>query len=453
MKKLMIFLILASGFIITGCNKDGQSNEFNPMSLLFNYGTASLTVNATYTGPMDGDGSGKIFVYLYSSLGTSTRDPEPIYRGSTDAAVTSGSEATIRIDNIKDGSYNMLLFYDYDFGNNHDDNYGDFYTLYNGTAYTTGTAKITVAGNTVLDDISFTNANVLGDGSVYATTATYNVSIDATYISAVSGDAGATKKLYLYLYNTLGTSTANPALPVKMGESAGIAVQNIAQTITASDIAPGNYYALVFYDARKGDETTVDGQDDPYLFFSNTPYKSNAQQFVVSITNGNVTLPAVSFGDANVLQANGVYKTPAALSTLTVTAQYANAVSADLAATRKIWVYMYSVLGNGTRDKYLPIYTGATSDVVVEDTDADIVIDNIVPGTYYLVFIYDSKKQNDNIDGKTDKYELYDNFSLVGDADAFLIDDATETIAGVVITSSWQLGSDSLLPGNYFIQP
>lgn len=452
MKKIIQILFAGILLLSISCKEDSDKDEVNPLAFLAFLGNSSLTVTATYsgseiTGIDPADGTGKIFVYLYRNLGTDTRDPEPAYKGSTENAVTLDTPANVTINNIIAGSYYVLVFYDYAGGGKNDDNFNDRYVLYQGTAYTSGASKFTISGDTNLDIGTFGDDNILGDGSVFMSTATYNLTVPVTYTGTL-GEASATRLMYVYLYNTLGTSTRNPALPVKTGVSSAVAASGVQQNITVADVVPGNYYVLVFYDSVKG--ANIDSEGDPYVFFVNTPYAGNAQQIVMPAAD--TTLPDVSFGASNTLQADGAYQAaPSTLSTLTVTAQYTGTIADD--GTGKIFVYLYSVLGNGTRDKYFPIYTGSTAAAVALSTDTDIVIDNIIPGSYYMVLFYDFKLQSSNDDGKNDRYELYDNCSLVSEADTFLIDEVAETLTGVVITNTSRLGADNLLPGNYFIQP
>lgn len=139
MKKLLFLLLIGIMLSVPSCKKDSDKNEINPLALLALLGNSSLTVTATYTGDAATDGTGRMFVYLYKSLGTTTRDPEPAYKRSTRGGdfAEIGAAQTITIDHIRGGEYYVLVFYDYHTGGN-DDNQTDRYILYSGTAYQWG---------------------------------------------------------------------------------------------------------------------------------------------------------------------------------------------------------------------------------------------------------------------------------------------------------------------------
>ena len=146
MRKIIQLACLGIILLLLSCNIDSQSNEFNPLVLLSKYGSSSLTVHATYNGDPATDGSGKMYVYLFDELGTTSRDP--IYKESTDAAVTIGEEVAIKVDHIRDGNYYVLVFYDYKGGDNND-NQTDRYVLYGlsgNTAFTSVASTYSVAG-------------------------------------------------------------------------------------------------------------------------------------------------------------------------------------------------------------------------------------------------------------------------------------------------------------------
>lgn len=415
MKKIIQLLCIVIIIVVAGCNEENTKNEINPLALLSLFftnqsliGNSSLTVTATYTGTAktELEASGKIYVYLYRTLGARTRDPKPLYRGSTNSAVAIGTPATITLNRIRDGEYYMLVFYDFHGGDN-PDNQTDRYTLYNDTGYTSGAQKVIVSGNTVIGDvISFGDTYKLDTESFYATGSTYTLTVKATYTGVESADPTATKYMYVYLYGALGTDTQNP---IRTGTSSTPVVSGNEQTITVNNVPPGKYYALVFYDSSFG--TAVDSAGDPYIFFTATPYPGNATKFVM---NGDLTLPSISFVDTNTLQADNAYMTPASTYTLTVNAAYTGTLHTP-DPTTSIHVYLYSLLGTGTRNSYLPIYTGVSSAVTSTDPYA-ITINNVIPGNYYVLVFYNYSHTDTsaNNDSKDDRYRLYDNVVPAG---------------------------------------
>jgi hypothetical protein len=149
MKKLLIFIILVLISPMFGCDDSADKNEINPLTLLLLLGNNTLTVNVTYTGPTytpavagggNPAGTGKVYVYLYQSLGLNTRSPMRVYEGSSTGAVTNATPQAITLTGIWQGAYYMLVFWDYKGGSN-PDNQQDRYILYNSTGGTKCTAN------------------------------------------------------------------------------------------------------------------------------------------------------------------------------------------------------------------------------------------------------------------------------------------------------------------------
>lgn len=437
MKKIVQLICIGLIVFITSCSTSSSENEVNQLALLDMMGLighSTLSVTATYTGTAAEVGAtGKIFVYLYDSMGLTTRDPKPKYTGSTAAAVTIGTPATVNITGIRDGEYYMLVFYDFHSGDKYD-NQTDRYVLYNDTAYTSAAQKFMISGSKVITGITFGDTNQLAASSAYMTTATYTLTVNATYTGVESTDADATKKMYVYLYGSLGSDIQNP---LYTGSSSGTVSSGASEAVTVSSVAPGKYYALVFYDSSHG--TSVGSSGDPYILFTNTSYPGNATKFVMT---GDLTLtPSISFTDANVLGSNGAYKTPSSTYTLTVSAAYTGTRPAE---DRSMYVYLYSLLGTGTRNTYFPIYTGASS--AVSSTDPyTITIDNVIPGDYYVLVFYNYNYNvtNSYYDNQNDRYRLYDNAVPAGtrcrsEADPYTVSGAS-SITGISIDNTYYL--------------
>jgi len=150
------------------CKKD-TGDEINPLALLAFVGSSTLTVHATYTGTesVDPDATKRIYVYLYSAMPTNTRDVEPRYTGSTAAAVTVNVEETITINNIIDGDYYVLVFYDYKYGNNYVPNQYDRYELYDNVELPVSASTLAISGDTDLPGISFGDEYQLANSGGY----------------------------------------------------------------------------------------------------------------------------------------------------------------------------------------------------------------------------------------------------------------------------------------------
>lgn len=448
MKK--IIQLACIGIILFAASCKDQSNEINPLLFLQQcQGESSLTVTATYTGSttLTGTpvGTGKMYVYLYRSLGLTTRDPAPVYRGSTTDPIVSGGLSSITINGICDGDYYVLVFFDLNGGDNENKaNQTDPYVLYTNTPYTTSASKVNISGDVTLSGITFTDANVLLAQSYFMSTTTYTVTVNATYTgTAALPESEASKRIYVYLYNTStpGTSTTNPALPINSASTTAEITPGTEYTIPVNGVLAGSYYALVFYDSVKG--TATDSENDPYTFFAGTPYGANAQQFIV--VNADMTLPDISFGDTSVLQTDAAYLTTAESGTLSVSATYNGPIPPDDAnrGTMNICVYLYSVLGTGTRNQYMPIYTGVSgSPVTTTGGTATIDVADIIPGSYYVLVFYDYRTGT-NIDGRYDRYILYNGVGYTSTASTLTINSGANPLS-VTFDGYWQLQSGSL---------
>jgi hypothetical protein len=394
MKKLSMLAIIASlAFVVIACNK--QTSEYNPAVLLSNYGPNTLTVTATYYGPLATDGSGKIYVYLFDTMGLTSRDP--IYSGSTVTAATPGVGETITVEHIKDGDYYVLVFYDYHGGDN-PDNQTDRYMLYTAggsTPFANQADTFTVIGDTDLPGLSFGDTYKLQGQSKYLLPAT--LTVNATYNGATA--TTGTGKLFVFLYDSMGTDTRTPA-PVYIASSTGAAAVGVQSQIVFSNILAGSYKAVLFYDysAEVGHDDSV---DDRYVIYDNRQYKDLAD--TITLADGGSQTWTRSFGDSYTLQADGAYMTASSPVTLTVNAAYTGAVTPDVSATGKLYAYLYDALGRATRLPDSPNYTGATGSA---GTTGTITISGIVPGDYYIVYFYDNTYWSSNVDSPGDKYLL-----------------------------------------------
>jgi len=169
MKKIFLFICIGIISFTISCKKESGENDINPLALLAFVGSSTLTVHATYNGDeaVEVDATKRIYVFLYDQVPTNTRDVEARYTGSTETAVTVGAEATITINNIIDGDYYVLIFYDYDFGDNYLANQYDRYELYNNVELPGDATTLTISGDTDLPGIVFGNEYLLANGGNY----------------------------------------------------------------------------------------------------------------------------------------------------------------------------------------------------------------------------------------------------------------------------------------------
>lgn len=126
------------------------------------------------------------------------------------------------------------------------------------------------------------------------------LTVTATYNGAAASDG--TGKLYVYLYNALGTGTRNQYLPVYTGSTAGAVTIGNATDITLTDLLPGDYYVLVFFDYRSG--SNADNASDRYIFYNNVGSTATATKLTIS---GNTTVTGILFDNTFILQSGSLY--------------------------------------------------------------------------------------------------------------------------------------------------
>ena len=139
---------------------------------------AYLTVYATYNGtaPTATIGSKDIYVYLYTSLGATTRTYTPPYTANTGLAPTGvviGTEYAIAVNGITPGPYYVLSFYDYRSGGSYADNQTDRYILYNGVHCIASASTLTLSSGVGYQEItgqSIPDSPALTSGGTFSTT-------------------------------------------------------------------------------------------------------------------------------------------------------------------------------------------------------------------------------------------------------------------------------------------
>lgn len=111
MKKFYSLLIVMTLAFSVSCFLQDDEDEAAPVgdgkiSVTVNYSGGSPTFGDVITG--DEVGTGKNYLYLYSTLGTKSNNPMPVYEGSS-----ATNNSAITISNIAPGSYYIAVCYDY----------------------------------------------------------------------------------------------------------------------------------------------------------------------------------------------------------------------------------------------------------------------------------------------------------------------------------------------------
>jgi uncharacterized protein (DUF2141 family) len=429
MKKIIQLALIGILLFTFNCNKDSNKNEINPgalLGLLSLIGNSTLTVKATYTGALTVDGAQpgtqRIYVYLYRSLGTTSRDPEPVYTGFSDP--TTGSEETITINGIVDGKYYVVVFYDYRSGGN-PDNQQDRYIIYNNTAYPGNAATVTISGNTQLGPITFDDTNkLLASSAFQSAPGSYTLTLKAQY----NGTEGTgDKKIHVYLYNALGDTVTGTA-PYKTAVTSTAAVPTTEYSFAFNGVLPGNYYILAFYDYSTTGTDTPGLEDDRYVLYNGKQYIDEADAVNIS-ANTNIA-GTIAFGDTYTLGAGGAFMSN--YGTVTVGVNYSGAET-----TGHVRVYLYSSLGTGITDP-APLYSGASAGIVSNTGLAvPIEIPDVHFGNYYMAVLYDT--DDDGIADVGEPYVLYASDQYVGDAEQFGVTTGATDLGTVNLADSYLL--------------
>jgi hypothetical protein len=92
------------------------------------------------------------------------------------------------------------------------------------------------------------------------------LTVNVTYTGTTVGGS-STLYIYAYLYNVRPTYTRSPVC-VYSGRTSGPVNDSTQQTITISGIWSGDYYLMVFYDYKSGDN--ADNKGDFYTLYNGT---------------------------------------------------------------------------------------------------------------------------------------------------------------------------------------
>lgn len=239
-----------------------------------------------------------------------------------------------------------------------------------------------------------------GDDSGDDPATTGSITINATYTGSLEDatDPGS-KKIYVYLYSTLADNAQDATNLVYQTCTDAAAAAGEQKTLTISNIAPGSYYAVVFYD-YKTHNNNIAGNGDRYVIYNATPYTADAA--AVTVTAGSSETLAVSFGDDYTLQSGGSFLVKP--GTVTVTSKY----TGTAVAGAKLYVNLYTALSDINA---VPAAQGSTSaDAVTDGVTANTITLSAAPGTYYVVALYDFN--TNGVADQGDKYTIYSGVNL-----------------------------------------
>ena len=121
---------------------------------------------------------------------------------------------------------------------------------------------------------------------------TVNVAYNGAY--TVHGTYPGTQYVYVYLYNTRPVYTRSPVC-VYSGSSSGAVTTNTPQAITIRDIAAGDYFLLVFYDYRSGDN--ADNREDRYILYNGTVAGTQCIAQATTVNISGVKTLDITFND------------------------------------------------------------------------------------------------------------------------------------------------------------
>jgi hypothetical protein len=410
---------------------------------------ATLTVNATYNGTEytsgSGSPSGRLFVYLYDTLGADTRTPTPVFSGSTVAAATTGVLTPIILTNVAAGTYYAVVGYDFNEEAGHLDSVGDRYLLYNNKQYASLADTITISdgGSATWNGATFGDSYTLQANGAYMTPSSpVTLTVNATYTGAVTPDASATGKIYVYLYDALGKGTRLPDDPNYSGATL---IAGATGTITVNGIVPGDYYLVTFYD-NSYSASRIDSPGDKYLLSGGTQYPTSA----VTVSLSSNTSTNISVGDDYDFKTNVVGDTLfMQTGSLTVTATYTGTAGTGTDTDANfIYVYLFDYMNastatsGGTRDPY-PIYTGSTGSAVTVGNPGTISINNILPGSYCMVVFYNFNATGAaSPDNKNDRYVIYNGYEFPASGiTPVVVTAGSNSVSGISFGNSYQLNS------------
>ncbi len=123
-------------------------------------------------------------------------------------------------------------------------------------------------------------------------TLTVNVTYDGVYTT--DGSKPGTQYVFVYLYNIRPTYTRSPVCVYSAKSAEPVTdVTKKNQTITLTGIWSGDYYLMVFYDYKSGDN--ADNQGDFYRLYNSTTTGTNCIGLATTVSIPNVSTIDITF--------------------------------------------------------------------------------------------------------------------------------------------------------------
>lgn len=164
--------------------------------------------------------------------------------------------------------------------------------------------SISILFLSLLVTLSFVGCEIVPEDDSKDKVTTGSITVNATYNGSLEdATAPGSKKIYVYLYSTL---TNAQATPVALGSTDGAATVGTEYSITVSNITPGSYYVVVFYD-YKTHTNNIAGKGDRYIIYNTTQLVSDADS--VAVTAGSKNEYDVAFDNTYILDDSGAYDT------------------------------------------------------------------------------------------------------------------------------------------------
>jgi len=256
------------------------------------------------------------------------------------------------------------------------------------------------------------------------------ITIKATYNGSLGTDPEATKKIYVYLYKELQDSAKDETNPDYQGSSTEVTSAGDTKTITIEDIAPGDYYIVVFYDYKHHNKN-IAGNTDRYVIYESTQYISDATP--VEIEEDSDETITLTFDDNFTIQSDGLFMVKP--GTVKVNIGYTGAEGDT--GDKKLYVYLYTSLSDAQET---PVYQGSTSSAVATDgTVNTITINDVAPGDYYLLAFYDYSDNGSFKAGEGDKYILYNNAQYKSESSTLTVLTEQSKSVAISLTDAYSL--------------
>jgi len=258
----------------------------------------------------------------------------------------------------------------------------------------------------------------------------YDTDLDSTTSEPKAG----TKMNYVHLY-TDKDDTASKNMPLYKE----FPITENGETIDLTGIEPGDYYVIASYDYRSGDSTL--NQADRYAFYdgaTGSPLSGNG--ILLNITKEGPNTASFNIQPYWELKSQQKFITSETTYSATITFDYSAFVDGEAGATNTVHSFLYRQLEPVSPRNNILYHQN------LESKSGTVAITGLLPGTYFLVLLYDSDYGNNNIINTNDYYEIYDNIISPGNGEtqAITITNSNVTIA-IDPTSAmdFQIGSSA----------